>query len=123
MGRRTTTDRKVVTNPNCSGAPGRGRRCRAGNAIAPLARAWSSDRLFDLRHSALFRVEPHLVGVSPPADDLVVDGGGAGARRERVGVLRSDFLVHGPEPVPAEEILRGVALDEADELVRDVLVR
>ena len=40
-----------------------------------------------------------------------------------VGVLRRDLLVDRPEAVLREEILRGRALDEADELVRDVLVR
>src|SRR3954469_14550085 len=104
-GRRTTTERNVVTNPNCSGAPGRGRRCNAGNEIALLASARSSDRLLDLDHSALVRVEPHLVGVPPAADVPVVDLEDARARRELLGVLRQDLLVHRAEPVLAEQVL------------------
>src|SRR6476661_171517 len=119
IGSRTTTDRKAVVKPSerAAAAPSLGRRrtppvsCAAWVA---LARARASDRAFDLRHPALVRVEPELVGGSPPADDLVVDLEDPGPRR---------VLVGGAEPVLREQILRRVALYEADELIRLVLVR
>src|SRR4051794_36286003 len=52
MGRRTTTERNVVTKPNASGAPGdRGRRS-AGKESVVLARGRSPHRLLDLHHAA-----------------------------------------------------------------------
>src|SRR5579884_429263 len=121
IGRRTTTERKVVTNPSASGAPERGRRLAADRGSAVLASGRASDRLLDLRHAALRRVEPHLVGPAPPAEVPVVDPEDARPRREPVGVLREHLPVDGPEAVLGEQLLRRRALDEPDEGVRDVL--
>ena len=88
--------------------------CRIANE---LARAWPPDRLFDLHHAALVRVEPDLVGIAPAADDLVVDLEDPGPRRVLARVLLRDLLVDRTEPVLREEILRGVIQNELNLII------
>src|SRR5262249_57563488 len=91
---------------------------------AVLASRRSSDCLLDLDHQTAVKVEPLLVGGTPPADRLVVDRVETGALREllRDRRLREHLLVDRPEAVLREDLLRGRRLEVLDELVRLVLL-
>src|SRR5690242_1462773 len=110
IGRMTTTVRYIVVKPSeRAAAPSLGRRRTrrraSGAACAVLARGRSSDRLLDLDHPSLVRVEPDLVGLPPAAEDLVVDPRDPRPRRILLRVLREDALHHRPEAVLREEVL------------------
>src|SRR5439155_12657346 len=97
-------------------------RGRAAAVGAALARGGPSDRLLDLDHQALAR-EPLLVDGAPAAEDLVVDLEDPGSRGVLRRVLLRNRLVDRPEAVLREKILGPGRLGEADELLRQVLVR
>src|SRR5581483_2991011 len=119
IGRQTTTDRNAVTKPRESASPALPlgiALCTASGALA------TSDQLLDPRHQPLVGIEPPRVRRAPAADRLVVDREGARARRILRRVLLQDLRVDGAEAILREQVLCGIALREADELLRQVLV-
>src|SRR5579885_1745183 len=121
IGSATTTDRNAPTKPTASAEPPR--RGSQADGAAPLsARRRPSDGALDPDHQPRARVEPLPVGCAPTADRRVVDRELSGPGRELLRELLCRDGVHGAEAVLPEDLLLGLRLHEADELVRDVAV-
>src|SRR5262245_10757944 len=123
MGRTTITSRKLVTNPTCRerAVPALSLRCVVGAGspapVAALASSGHSERLLDLLHDALVRVEPLLVDRAPAAEQLVGDLRLARPNGELRPELGQRLLVDGAVPVLGEDLLRGIRLQEPRERV------
>src|SRR5262245_36124019 len=122
IGRTTTTSRKVVTKPTCrerADVPALSLRCSAGagrrGVSVTVLLSWDSERLLDLLHDALPRVEPLLVDRPPPAEQLVRDRRLARSDRELALELGERLLVDGAVAVLGEDLLRRVRLEIARE--------
>ncbi len=75
------------------------------------------ERLLDLLHDAVVRVEPLLVDRAPAAEQRARDLRLAGPHRELVARLGERLLVHRPVAVLGEDLLRRVRLEVAREEV------
>src|SRR6185437_6922789 len=110
----TPTDRLVLARPSALTL----RAIRSADAATLLMRG-ASDRTLDCDHPAVAEVEPHVVRLAPPAEELVPDvEGRAGvvlvAPALEVGALQ-DRLHDRPVAVDGEDLLLPRGVDVLDE--------
>src|SRR5262245_51758471 len=101
--------------------PARGAARRRRRSTSPLA-GDAAYLALEACHDALVRIEEARLDLAPATESELVDRELPGANRELLAILVQDALHDGPVAVVGEDLLRCRRSQEAQELVRLVLV-